>query len=194
MQVPGRGSIEFNPLRLSVVRKWLSDNNIDRTAGLILKEGTNANAAVHEDDICRPTYDENTKKWCQRCVACAHLGTNQENSHMAVRLQHSRTKQMRSYIAATLRDGYVGNSELLDPEFKCLLSGEARRWAGGISPMIHSFVDVVRAGASAPLLQAGSGASTAAPDVSPPADIDNGRGTVIFAYLWLVWLVRMQKY
>ncbi len=127
MQVPGRCSIEFNPLRVSVVRKWLCDSNIDRTSGLILNEGTNANAAVHDDDdVCRPIFDEKTN----RCVSCAHLGANRENSHMSLRLQHTRARQMSAYIAAALRAGYAGNRDLLDPELMCRLSGEDGLGAG----------------------------------------------------------------
>jgi hypothetical protein len=103
MQLHSRQSLEFNPLRLYVVWKWLLKHGASNTSQLVLRPGLNANAAVHDDNICRSAYDTASGRLLQRCVSCAHLGTNVENARMSLALQRRRTEQMARYILQTLQ-------------------------------------------------------------------------------------------
>lgn len=105
----GRGSLEFNPLRLHVVREWLRDRGLTRTSQLRLASGRNANAAVHDDHKCRPTFDPQSRRWLQRCISCAHLGTNTENARLSLELQRRRVARMRAIIRDQFARGYLGS-------------------------------------------------------------------------------------
>ena len=78
--MPKHGVLEFNPLRLSVVAKWMRDNNANNTSQVRLRPG----------------------RWMQRCVACARLGTNAANAEMSLALQRRRVKEMERYITGRL--------------------------------------------------------------------------------------------
>ena len=122
LQVPGHGSLEFNPLRLWAARKWLHDRGLARTSQLVLADGRNANAAIHHDDVCRPQYDAQTGRLLQRCISCVRLGLNRENARMSVRLQHERVSKMKQYIAATLqRDRHAATE--LDSDVQQVMMG-----------------------------------------------------------------------
>ena len=100
VQLPGRGSLEFNPLRLSLVRRWLLDHQATHTSELKLQDERNANAAVHDDATCRPTFDVHLNRWVQRCISCAHLGTNRQNTQMALAIRRKRMEMMDGMLRA----------------------------------------------------------------------------------------------
>ncbi len=117
--MPKHGVLEFNPLRLSVVAKWMRDNNANNTYQLQLRPGRNANAAVHDDNVCRPVYDSATCRWMQRCVACARLGSNAANTEMSLALRRRRVKEMERFITGSLNQDYHAEqnmSGLMSPE------------------------------------------------------------------------------
>ena len=100
MQLPGRGSLEVNPLRLGVVRRWLLDHGATQTCELKLEDGKNANAAMHDDAICRPTFDCHLNRWVQRCISCARLGTNKRNTQMALVIRRKRMAMVHDMLKA----------------------------------------------------------------------------------------------
>jgi len=102
LQLLWHQSLEFNPLRLSVVARWLKEHGAGNTSELALHPGLNANAAVHDDSTCRPVYDTESGRLLQRCVSCAHLGTNTENARMSLALQRRRVDQMARFITESL--------------------------------------------------------------------------------------------
>jgi hypothetical protein len=91
-----------------VVARWLHEHSASNTSELPLKEGLNANAAVHDDSICRPVYDVASGKLLQRCVSCAHLGTNTENARMSLALHRRCVDQMERYILLSLQGSPSG--------------------------------------------------------------------------------------
>jgi hypothetical protein len=121
-QVPSRGSLEFNPLRLHAVRNWLIAHNLHRTSELTLASGRNANAAIHDDAKCRPAFDSRSRKWLQRCISCVQLGTNKENTRLSLKLQRARVSQMLAIIAAGKIEYTAECEELLQHVVSQMLS------------------------------------------------------------------------
>ena len=99
-KLPGRGSLEVNPLRLSVARRWLLDHGVTSTNELKLENGNNANAAIHDDATCRPTFDCNLNRWVQRCISCAHLRTSKQNTKMALAIRRKRMAMVHNMLRA----------------------------------------------------------------------------------------------
>ena len=111
MQLASRHApIEFNPLRLFVVWKWMIQKKQDNTSSLKLIPGRNANAAVHDDTICRPEFEAPSNRWVQRCICCAHLGTNVENARGVLQLRKRWTMQMEGALSTMVRGLPSSNS------------------------------------------------------------------------------------
>ena len=91
------------------------DSCVDNTSYLRLLPGRNANAAVHDDDICRPVFEAKSNRWVQRCVSCAFLGTNKENARRSLQLQRIRVRQMKNALSTMLSTA-AGNLPIMSED------------------------------------------------------------------------------